>query len=242
MNKIKSLIEAIQENEVKPSENWQLRLINSGDCVSYFLWNEESREYIVVDPKKDDLESYLTLQKSLSDYLCLGIFDTHTHADHISIAAELATQFKAPLVMHEKSQCSRIHLKVCRKTNIPNHTAPLEIIPTPGHTPDSYCVLWGPFLFTGDTVLFGDVGRDDLPGGNATSHYESLMELKESVSAETLVLPGHDLKGGRVSSWKTQLKINSSLTQERADYIRESEAFDAPAPMLFKKSLFENLK
>jgi glyoxylase-like metal-dependent hydrolase (beta-lactamase superfamily II) len=91
-------------------------------------------------------------------------------------------------------------------------------------------------------VLFGDVGRDDLPGGNPEAHYESLLLLKKFAKDEMILLPGHDHKGGRISTWQEQMKINSSLTQERESFIKEAAAFDAPAPALLKKSLRENFK
>jgi glyoxylase-like metal-dependent hydrolase (beta-lactamase superfamily II) len=104
------------------------------------------------------------------------------------------------------------------------------------------CGGWGPFIFGGDTLLYGDVGRDDLPGGNATSHFQSLEKAKKHLRKEQILLPGHDHKGGRASNWAKQLEINSSLTQGQDDYVRESEAFKAPAPALLEISLKENTK
>ena len=103
------------------------------------------------------------------------------------------------------------------------------------------CVNWGPFLFTGDTVLDGDVGRDDLPGGDAETHYVSLMRLKEIVNPKWLVFPGHG-EAKNISSWSTQLKRNPSLQQSHHDFVQEAAAFDGPAPKLLKASLRENLR
>ena len=91
-------------------------------------------------------------------------------------------------------------------------------------------------------MLFGDTGRDDLPGGDTEDHYESIQTLKKLAESEMIVLPGHDHKGGRASSWATQLKMNSALTQSREDFLREAASFDAPAPKLLKKALRENFK
>ncbi len=129
-----------------------------------------------------------------------------------------------------------------KDTVLPSKAAPLQPLLTPGHTHDSMTLIWGPFLFGGDTILYGDTGRDDLPGGDPEAHYKSLASIKKAAKPEMIVLPGHDHKGGRASSWATQLKVNPSLTQGREDFVRESAAFDAPAPKLFKKALKENFK
>lgn len=239
---IKNLPSVLLEKEPRPSEDWQLRLISNGDCLSYAVSNSKSQEALLIDPKKEDLDHYLSVKNELADYLWLGVIDTHTHADHISAAAEMAHVLHAPLLMHHASPSQRVDLRISRETTIVSRAGEIRLLLTPGHTPDGICVFWGPFIFTGDTVLFGDVGRDDLPGGNPASHYESLQHLKELLKPETLVCPGHDTKGGRISSWATQLQMNSSLTQERKSFIEESAAFEAPAPALFKKSLFENFK
>ena len=115
-----------------------------------------------------------------------------------------------------------------------------------------YAVVWGflfaesglllGFLLPGDTILFGDTGRDDLPGGDAGDHFESVEKLKRLAEKELILLPGHDHKGGRASSWATQLRINPSLAQDRETFIREAESFNAPAPRILKESLRANFK
>ena len=224
------------------SEDWQVRVISSSQCLSYMIWNLKTKEALLVDPKKEDEDAYIHLHRDLSGYLWLGVVDTHTHADHISGASRIAKIFNAPLLMHHLSPSARVDLRVVHQVALPSHAGPIHLIPTPGHTPDSLCILWGSLLFTGDTVLFGDVGRDDLPGGNPVSHFESLETLKGICTPQTLVLPGHDHRGGRMSTWATQLKLNSSLTQGREEFVEECLAFDAPAPELLKKALAENFK
>lgn len=239
---VKTLSEALVEGEVLPQGAWQVRMFVSADCLSYVVWNEEVREVLVVDPKEGEMEIYRSLKEQLKGYLCLGVVDTHTHADHISSAAQIAHLMDAPLFMHRDAPSSRVHLRVSNSTSIASRAAKLQFIPTPGHTPDGICVVWGPFVFTGDTVLFGDVGRDDLPGGDPIKHCDSLDLLKNFLREDMLVLPGHDFKGGRVSSWNVQLRTNSSLYQKREEFIQEALAFEGTPPKLLKKSLFENFK
>ncbi len=223
-------------------EAWKIKIIQSGDCQSYVVWNALTQEGIVVDPKLEDLQSYLKIISNLKNITWLAVIDTHTHADHVSVAANLSQKLKAPLLMHENALSKKIDIKVCKSTQLYAKAAPIEIFVTPGHTPDSVTISWGPFIFGGDTLLFGDVGRDDLPGGDAEAHYNSVLLLKQHLKEEQILLPGHDHKNGRASSWKTQLKTNSSLIQSKEDFIREAEAFNGPAPALLKESLKENFK
>jgi glyoxylase-like metal-dependent hydrolase (beta-lactamase superfamily II) len=210
--------------------------------MSYVAWNTEAREALVIDPKREDAEAYRSLARELSGYTWLAVIDTHTHADHVSCAADLAASLKAPLVMHQKSPSQRVDLRVARSTALAARAGAVRLLETPGHTQDSITVFWGPFLFGGDTILYGDTGRDDLPGGSAEAHFESLERVKEEASAEMILLPGHDHKGGRAGTWKEQLELNLSLKQSRADFVKEASAFDAPAPSLLKESLRENFR
>ncbi len=239
---VRKLEEILVAGEKPPAAEWQLRAVQSEQCLSYVAWNTKTKEALVFDPKEEDLEAYLSIADELSGYLWLGIIDSHTHADHVSVAAALAGKLKAPLIMQAKSPSQRVDVRICKETALPTHGGPLRFLLTPGHTLDSITVIWGPFLFGGDTVLFGDAGRDDLPGGDATAHYESLQAVKWAAQPEMILLPGHDNSGGRASSWATQLKVNASLAQKREDYVREAEAFDAPGPTFLKKSLRENFK
>jgi sulfur dioxygenase len=239
---IKTLQELLVPGENPPSADWQLKAFRSEQCLSYIAWNKTSKEAILIDPKDEDAPAYRKLHEELQDYLWLGVIDSHTHADHISIAARIAEELKAPLIMHVLAPSKRVQIRVAKDTALPARAAPAHILMTPGHTQDSITVAWGPFLFGGDTLLFGDTGRDDLPGGSAEDHYESIQSIKAIAKPDMILLPGHDHKGGRASSWGTQLKENASLSQDRETFVHESEAFDAPAPKLLKQSLKENFK
>lgn len=239
---VKTLEQILVPGESAPAGQWQLRAIQSDQCVSYIAWNAETREAIVIDPKQEDIAAYRSIAADLRGFIWPGVIDTHTHADHISAASLVAEELKAPLIMHFASASRRVHFRASRDTFLASHAAPVHLLLTPGHTPDSLTVIWGPFLFGGDTLLFGDTGRDDLPGGDPEAHFESLTKIKGAAKPEMIFLPGHDHKSARASSWATQLKVNASLTQEQKDFVREAAAFDAPAPALLKESLRENLK
>lgn len=238
---VKSLESLLIEGASLP-EPWSGFAVVDAECMTYGVGNTSTREMIVVDPCKNSLNTFSKLKNDSPDTRWCAVIDTHTHADHVSVASELADLLEAPLVQHQASPCSRINLRVCRDTVLPLASGPLTLLDTPGHTADGLTVIWGPFILGGDTVLFGDTGRDDLPGGSPEAHFESVQKIKKHVRPEMLLLPGHDSKGGRVSTWAHQLKISPSLTQNRATFVREAAAFSAPAPKLFKESLFANFK
>jgi glyoxylase-like metal-dependent hydrolase (beta-lactamase superfamily II) len=223
-------------------EGWRLRAIVNEDNMTYLAWNEKTREALVVDPMRDDWDVLVREVQSLGGYRFLAVIDTHTHADHISCAAALADVSRAPLVMHEKAPSRKIHVRISRDADLPSAAAPLRVLVTPGHTQDSISLLWGPFLFTGDTVIHGDTGRDDLPTGDPAAHYESLQKIKSVAKPESLFLAGHDAEGGRVTSWKKQVELNASLTQDRETFVREAGAYVGPAPKNLRESLVENFK
>ncbi len=239
---VKSLEQILVSEEIMPSTDWQLRSVQSGTCLSYVVWNLSSREALVIDPKDEDLKTYLSIREQLKDYLWLGVIDSHTHADHVSAAARLSSELGAPLYMQLSAPSARVELRVAKDTALVSRASPVRLIHTPGHTPDSMTIVWGPFVFAGDTVLDGDTGRDDLPGGDARAHYRSLQLLKGVLAADQILLPGHDSLGGRASTWGSQLRSNPSLLQSLDNFVQESEAFDAPAPALLKRALFENFK
>jgi sulfur dioxygenase len=239
---VRSIESVISDSNPGALGPWKAQMIRSDQCLSYVAWNTETREAVLIDPKDEDIQAYRAAAKELSGYRWVAVVDTHTHADHVSCAAEIAAELNAPLVMSALAPSPRVDLKVNRSTTLVTQAGRLELVITPGHTPDSITPIWGPFIFGGDTILYGDVGRDDLPGGNPSAHFESIEKLKVIARPEMLMLPGHDHKGGRASKWSTQLQLNSSLTQGREDFVREAAAFDAPAPALLKKSLRENFK
>ena len=71
--------------------------------------------------------------------------------------------------------------------------ADLRIIHTPGHTPGSVCVYSESqaLIFSGDTLMFEDVGRTDLPEGDSDTILRSIRENIFILPEETRVCPGH---------------------------------------------------
>jgi sulfur dioxygenase len=238
---IKSVNDIIIDGSTFDDTIWDVKVLINDDNFSYVVWHKKSLDGIIVDPAREDLPEAMHLTGTIKNIRWL-VIDTHTHADHISGAAELANKLDAPLIMSQHSPSTRIQIRISADTTLPLAGGPLKFIASPGHTPDSMSLSWGPFLFTGDTILFGETGRDDLPGGNSEIHFLSLEKIKKQVNNNTLVLPCHDSEGGRISSWATQMKVNSALTQSHEQFVSEATSYASPAPRLLKESLFENFR
>lgn len=84
----------------------------------------------------------------------------------------------------------------------------IEIINAPGHTPGSIILKTGNYLFTGDLLFKGAIGRTDLPGGNTVQIKKSLAKIKK-MDRQLIIYPGH----GESSSLEYELESNYYLEE-----------------------------
>ncbi|HHV38212.1 MAG TPA: MBL fold metallo-hydrolase, partial [Tepidimicrobium sp.] len=68
---------------------------------------------------------------------------------------------------------------------------PIRIIHTPGHTPGSITINIENFLFTGDTLFAGSIGRTDFPEGSFRDIINSIEKKLLVYPDDTIVYPGH---------------------------------------------------
>jgi glyoxylase-like metal-dependent hydrolase (beta-lactamase superfamily II) len=122
----------------------------------------------VVDPGPA-IDSHVAAVRDVLNDGIEGVVLTHSHADH----AEAAELFEAPVVL----------------PNGGDEVGPFRAVATPGHSPDSVCLLLGNICFTGDTVL-GEGSVFIAPGeGSLSAYLDSLRRLRE-LDLEVLC-PGH---------------------------------------------------
>ena len=67
----------------------------------------------------------------------------------------------------------------------------IRVLPTPGHTPGSVCLLVGDTMFSGDTLFKMSIGRTDFDFGSFDDIMDSLGMIRNTLPADTIVLPGH---------------------------------------------------
>jgi hydroxyacylglutathione hydrolase len=148
-------------------------------------------EAVVVDPERnvDGYLAYLTRNKLKLN----GIFLTHPHADFVAGHAELSARSGAPIFVSEKAPATFVHHDLKDGDRLVLGAVEIEVIETPGHSPDSVCLCLlesgvPVALFSGDTLFAGDVGRPDLRDGELGSHELAAM-LHHSLFDKLLKLP-----------------------------------------------------
>jgi hydroxyacylglutathione hydrolase len=160
-----------------------------GDNFSYVIADEGSGEAAVVDPSFNVDAIMLILKKR--DFNLKYVIDTHSHTDHTAGNEELKSRFHPKIVAHRLSNVNH-DISVSDGDKIRVGKITIRVIHTPGHTPDSICLLTEGKLLTGDTLFVGECGRTDLPGGNAKDMYSSLLQKIATLDDNIEVYPGHD--------------------------------------------------
>jgi hydroxyacylglutathione hydrolase len=138
-------------------------------CASYVFGCTGKKALAVVDPHLEHVDDYLAVAAEAQSPI-VAIVETHVQADHRSGATELAERTGAPIYLHEAADVAFPHRSLHDGEEITLGNDYLRVLHTPGHSPDSICLLVGDrvrgddpwFLLTGDTLFVGDAGRPDL--------------------------------------------------------------------------------
>ena len=193
--------------------------------ASYLIGSDG--EAAVVDPQRD-VDQYVA-EAEAQNLKIKYIIETHLHADFISGHRELAARTGAQIVFGNEAQATISHLPVKDGDELSVGRVKLRIIETPGHTPESVCVLVtdseqdarGPQkVLTGDTLFIGDVGRPDLAGGKgytpqnmAAMMYDSLHEKLMRLDDAVEVYPAHG--AGSMCGKNLSTETSSTIGQQR---------------------------
>lgn len=162
--------------------------------ASYIIGCQAKGVAIVIDAKRD-IDTYLEIA-SQNNLRITHIAETHIHADFLSGSRELAAVTGAKMYLSDEGgegwqyEFDHIGLNHGDKINVGNLT--LEVMHTPGHTPESITFLLTDhpataepvMVFTGDFVFVGDVGRPDLlekAAGFTGTQEKGARQMYESV-------------------------------------------------------------
>ncbi len=199
---------------------------------TYILADSTWRDAVVIDAVSDATNAVLTTLREQDLHLA-HILETHLHADHISAAKKLREVTDAQVVLSALAGADCADLQVSDGDFLVLGDDVIRVLATPGHTPESLSFRWHDRVFTGDALLIGGCGRTDFQGGDAGTLYDSITEKLFVLPEETLVYPGHDYKGQRVSCIAEEKQLNPRLAgKSRQEFIEIMHNLDLPKPKL----------
>ena len=178
--------------------------------ASYFIGCQKKGVAAVIDPKRD-VDTYLEIAKK-NNMTITHILETHIHADFLAGSRELAELTGARMYLSAEGgegweyQFPHIGIKDGDIINLGN--LKIEVLHTPGHTPESISFLLTDtpassepvMIFTGDFVFVGDIGRPDLlekAAGLKGTQDEGALQMYQSIQKFSKlpdfiqVWPGH---------------------------------------------------
>ena len=222
--------------------------------ASYLIADEQTGTAVVVDPQRD-------IAQYVEDAARQGlhiryVFLTHFHADFLAGHLELRARTGATICLGARAEADYPFTPFNDGETLEYGTVRLQILETPGHTPEAICILvydlqkdvYNPHaVLTGDTLFIGDVGRPDLLASVGASAdelagmlYDSLHQKLLPLPDDTLVYPAHgagslcgkNLSKETVSPLAVQKRYNYALQpMSKAAFIRlvTADQLDAPA-------------
>ena len=233
------------------------------DCLSqasYLIGDETTGQAVIVDPRRD-IDDYLR-DAEAAGMTIVGVLNTHFHADFLSGHLEMAHATGAWIGYGEAAAPEFEHRSLTDGERISLGEVEIEIMTTPGHTPESISILvrehsgdvpYG--VLTGDALFIGDVGRPDLLASVGVTADELGRMLHDSVQRKLMGLPdevrvfpahgagsacGKNLSTERQSTIGEQRRTNYACqpmsVDEFLDVVTEGQT-SAPAYFLYDAAL-----
>ena len=223
-------------------------LNDATSCASYLFGCGTHAKLAVVDPHADLVDDYLAAASALGAPI-VAVFETHVQADHVSGLPALVERTGATAYLPAGAGVEFQHVALEDGEVIELGNTLVSAIATPGHAPahHAYAVAdrrrgteepW--LLFSGDSLLIGDVGRPDLhvagdAHGQARLLHASLLRLLE-LPDYVVLYPSHyagsvcgrGLSGNPVSSIGFERSYNPLLAIVDRDAFADALVADMP--------------
>ncbi len=186
-----------------------IKTIINDFAVNTYIINENKEAYII-DPGSNYLGIIDYIDRK--DFEIKGVLLTHGHFDHIIAVNQLVTKYQVKIYINEKEKAflsnpslnmsTQFSSKIIvnnqekvftfnEKTKFKLGNSSIKVLETPGHTKGSVCFKYKNFLFSGDTLFKGTIGRTDLPTSNTLDIQKSIRKIVLQCSDKTVVYPGH---------------------------------------------------
>ena len=233
--------------------------------ASYLIGDEETGTTAIIDPQRD-IDQYVA-DAETQGFQIKYVFLTHFHADFVAGHLDLRDRTGAQVCLGSQAEAEFDARNFQDGETLEFGRVRLQIIDTPGHTPESMSILVYDLdkdsvvphaVLTGDTLFIGDVGRPDLLGSLGfpadklvSMLYKSIQEKFLPLPDETLVYPAHGagslcgraLSTDTVSTMGEQRKYNYALQpMSEAEFVSLVTADQPEAPQYFVYDAIMNRK
>ena len=216
-------------------------------CASYLFGCPSTGKLAVVDAHAELVDAYLATASEIGPIV--AVFETHVQADHISGLSRLVEETGATAYLPEGAPVVFDHRALADGEVVELGNTVVTALATPGHAPAHHAYVvadrrrstedaW--LVFTGDSLLVGDVGRPDLHAGEdprplareLRASLDRLLELPDHV----VVYPSHyggsvcgrSLSGNPVSTIGFERLHNAALAHHDADAFADALLQDLP--------------
>lgn len=199
-------------------------------CFAYLIADPTTREAALLDPRADRVEDYIRELDERGLRLRI-VIETHTHADHLSGAAELRSRTGADILLSARATSDVATRRLRDGDRVAVGGVEIQVLESPGHTDDSVSLLVGGTLLTGDALLIGGAGRTDFQNGSAEALYDTLHTRFGGLPGELVVSPAHDYAGRTHSTLAQERQTNPLLRlRGREEFVAALQAGRQPKP------------
>lgn len=174
----------------------------------FILGCDTTKEAVVIDPGDESNRILMALAglKLKVKY----IINTHGHFDHVGANKKIKDATGADLLIHSLDVPMLAHLSASASAwGLQSDDSPppdrtikdgdeikfgniiLKVIHTPGHTPGGISLYSDGFVFVGDTLFAGSIGRTDFPGGDFDTLISSIRKKLFVLGDDVRVFSGH---------------------------------------------------
>jgi len=225
-------------------------LLDETSCASYLFGCLTASRLGVVDPHETLVDKYLEAAESAGAPI-VAVFETHVQADHVSGLPALVEATRATAYLPAGAPVEFEHVGLDDGDVVRLGNTLVRALATPGHAPEHHAYVVSdlkrgtdePWLvFTGDSLLVGDVGRPDLHAGGdplSLAHvlHRSIARLKD-LPDHVLVFPSHyggsvcgrGLSGNPISTIGFERRHNRALAAADAEAFAQQLLVDVPPP------------
>jgi glyoxylase-like metal-dependent hydrolase (beta-lactamase superfamily II) len=156
----------------------QVKIVKVGNLRTNCYVIKENDNCIIIDPG----DEFYKIKPLIGNDRLIAVLLTHRHEDHIGALRDIVKYYGCPV--YDRNNLEERRYDFCGMH--------IEVIYTKGHTSDSvsyYFYDYG-FMFVGDFIFKGTIGRYDLETGNFKEMQESILKMK-NYSERTILYPGH---------------------------------------------------